>query len=99
MFTPEQQAAFVEKLPEVFVPIAGRMGTDGNDPHPAGCSQTGGIGGRLTNGMEATGRKERKIGQKESCPGGANPSKYLRQETMRSARKVVLPRSLLIRWA
>ena len=29
MFTPEQQAAFVEELPEVFVPIAGGWGRMG----------------------------------------------------------------------
>jgi hypothetical protein len=29
MLTPEQQAAFVEELPEVFVPIAGGWGKSG----------------------------------------------------------------------
>jgi hypothetical protein len=29
MLTPEQQAAFVEELPEVFVPIAGGWGKNG----------------------------------------------------------------------
>src|SRR5262252_1313603 len=29
MLTPEQQAAFVEELPEVFVPIAGGWGRNG----------------------------------------------------------------------
>ncbi len=29
MFTPEQQATFVEELPEVFVPIAGGWGRNG----------------------------------------------------------------------
>ena len=29
MLTPEQQAAFVEELPEVFVPIAGGWGRMG----------------------------------------------------------------------
>src|SRR5579872_2280240 len=29
MFTPEQQAAFVEELPEVFIPVAGGWGRNG----------------------------------------------------------------------
>jgi hypothetical protein len=29
MLTPEQQAAFVEALPEVFIPIAGGWGKNG----------------------------------------------------------------------
>jgi hypothetical protein len=29
MLTPEQQAAFVEELPELFVPIAGGWGRNG----------------------------------------------------------------------
>jgi hypothetical protein len=37
MLTPEQQAEFVAEQPEVFVPIAGGWGRDGNDLYSAIC--------------------------------------------------------------
>jgi hypothetical protein len=37
ILTPEQQAAFIEELPEVFVPVAGGMGAHGRNPRCA-CS-------------------------------------------------------------
>jgi hypothetical protein len=38
MLTPEHQAAFVEELPEVFVPIAGGWGRMGMTHNRSNCS-------------------------------------------------------------
>jgi len=38
MITLEQQTAFVEEAPNVFLPIPGGLGQDGTHPHSAGGS-------------------------------------------------------------
>lgn len=44
------------------------MGTDGNDQHPAGRGERGGVGRRLTHGIEATAREEREFEPEEPRP-------------------------------
>jgi len=40
MLTPEQQAAFVEELPEIFLPVAGEWGQEWGHSSPAGGSHS-----------------------------------------------------------
>jgi hypothetical protein len=51
--TLEQQAEFVRELPEVFLPVHGGWGADGDDPHSARKSERGRSGWRSADGMEA----------------------------------------------
>lgn len=66
VLTPEQQAIFVEELPEVFVSIPRRMGKDENDPYSAGRGERRSAGGRSANSVEDTDREERKDRREEA---------------------------------
>jgi hypothetical protein len=63
MLTLEQQAEFVEELPEVFLPIPGGLGPDGNDAYSAGCGQPGCAGRRFAHCLEVARREECKVRQ------------------------------------
>ena len=73
ILTPEQRAAFVEELPEVFVPIAGGWGRMGATHIRLAAAQAGSIGRRLTHGMEAAVCEERKVGSRKGAPRQSEP--------------------------
>src|SRR2546428_13934702 len=52
MLTPEQQAVFVEELPEVFVPIKGGWGRMGANHITLAAATEGLLGGGLRAGLE-----------------------------------------------
>jgi len=68
MLTPEQQAVFVEELPEALVPNRWRLGKQGSDPYQARPGDRGPSGWRAAHGMEATARKEVEVAPKKSAP-------------------------------
>jgi hypothetical protein len=53
MLTLEQQAAFVEEAPEIFLPISWRLGKDGTHTYPPCSGKRGRTDGRTANGVEA----------------------------------------------
>jgi hypothetical protein len=57
MITPEQQAVFVEELPEVFIPVKGGWGRNGATPRSRQRRLTS---RRITHRMEASPREKRK---------------------------------------
>jgi len=59
MLTPEQQADFVNELPQVFLPIKGGLGKNGDDSHRPCKSQRRRARGGSASGMEAQGGKKR----------------------------------------
>ncbi len=52
MLTLEQQAAFVEEAPEIFLPIPGGWGKNGTHPYSPGGSERGCTDGRTPNRVE-----------------------------------------------
>jgi len=52
MLTPDQQATFVEELPEVHSSRGG-LGEEWGHPHSLGCGKQGRAGGRVAHGVEA----------------------------------------------
>jgi hypothetical protein len=69
--TPEQQAAFVEDLPEVFVPIAGGWGRMGMTHIRLAAANADVLAGALRTAhcMEAPDREKRRAGPEEAGPG------------------------------
>jgi len=68
MLTPEQQAAFVEELPEVFLPIAGGWGRTGATHIRLDLANEDLLAG-ATYSVEAATRKERKVALEKAHAG------------------------------
>ena len=64
--TPEQQAAFVEEMPEVFVPIRGGWGRMGMSPHPFDSGYRRRADGSAASSLAATRRPQSKIRHEEA---------------------------------
>src|SRR5713226_1507891 len=74
MLTPEQQAAFVGELPEVFLPIAGGWGRMGMTHIRLAAANKRSAGRGAAHGMEAAGGEECEVGQ-EGWWGGEGGAK------------------------
>lgn len=68
MLTPEQQAAFVEELPEVFVPIAGGWGRMGATHIRLAAANEDLLAGALRTAWKLRVEKNAKSGQKKPSP-------------------------------
>ena len=68
MLTPEQQAAFVEELPEVFVPIAGGWGRMGATHIRLAAANKDLLEGALRTAWKLRIEKNAKTGQKKRVP-------------------------------
>ena len=60
LLTLEQQKAFVDELPEIFLPVPGGWGRMGIDPHSSGCCERGCFARRATGRLEVENTEERK---------------------------------------
>ena len=69
MLTPEQQAAFVEELPEVFVPIAGGWGRMGMTHIRLAAANEDVLSGALNSAWRLRLEKNAKPGRKRSRRG------------------------------
>lgn len=65
MLTPEQQAAFVEELPEVFIPIAGGWGKNGVTHIRLAAANKDVLEGALRTAWKLRLEKNRKSGKKK----------------------------------
>jgi hypothetical protein len=65
MLTPEQQAAFVEELPEVFVPIAGGWGKNGSTHIRLAAANEDVLAGALRTAWKLRAEKNRTSGKKK----------------------------------
>jgi hypothetical protein len=70
MLTPEQQAAFVQELPEVFVPIAGGWGRMGMTHIRLAAAKEGVLAGALRTAWRLRLEKNIRSGQKNRAPAG-----------------------------
>ena len=68
MLTPEQQAAFVEELPEVFLPIPGGWGRMGATHIRLAAAQEDVLAGALHTAWKLRVEKNAKSGQKKRTP-------------------------------
>src|SRR5271163_4620868 len=68
MLTPEQQAAFVEELPEVFLPIAGGWGRMGSTHIRLAAASKDVVAGALQTAWKLRLEKNAKAGRKKSAP-------------------------------
>jgi hypothetical protein len=68
MLTPEQQAAFVEELPEVFLPIPGGWGRMGATHIRLAAAQEDVLAGALHAAWKLRVEKNAKSGQKKRTP-------------------------------
>jgi hypothetical protein len=76
MLTPEQQAAFVEELPEVFVPIAGGWGRNGATHILLAKATEDLLEGALRTAWKLRLEKNAKPGQrKRTAAGSVQPAK------------------------
>ena len=78
MLTPEQQAAFVEELPEVFVPIAGGWGRMGATHIRLAAAKPEVLAGALRTAWKLRIEKNVKTGQKRRTP--AKPAAKTRKK-------------------
>jgi hypothetical protein len=70
MLTPEQQAAFVQELPEVFVPIAGGWGRMGMTHIRLAVAKKEVLAGALRAAWKLRLEKNKKSGKKKRAPAG-----------------------------
>jgi hypothetical protein len=70
MLTPEQQAAFVQDLPEVFVPIAGGWGRMGMTHIRLAVAKKEVLAGALSAAWKLRLDKNKRSGQKKRAPAG-----------------------------
>ena len=70
MLTPEQQAAFVEELPEVFVPIAGGWGRMGMTHIELAPAPEDVLAGALRTAWKLRIEKNARSGRKARTPAG-----------------------------
>ena len=77
MLTPEQQASFVEELPEVFLPIQGGWGRMGSTHIRLAEASEDVLRGALHTAWKLRVEKNAKSGKKKGTPkaGGANPKR------------------------
>jgi hypothetical protein len=68
MLTPEQQAAFVEEMPEVFLPVAGGWGRNGATHIRLAVANEDLLGGALRTAWKLRTEKNAKSGKKKE-PG------------------------------
>lgn len=68
MLTPEQQTAFVEELPEVFIPIAGGWGKNGATHIRLSNANRDVLEGALRTAWQLRLEKNRKSGAKKRKP-------------------------------
>jgi hypothetical protein len=68
MLTPEQQATFVEELPEVFIPIAGGWGKNGATHIRLAAANEDVLEGALQAAWKVRLEKNRKSGKKKREP-------------------------------
>ena len=81
MLTPEQQAAFVEELPEVFVPIHGGWGRMGMTHIRLAAANEDVLAGALRTAWQLRVEKNRKAGQKKhDLAGGRRATKKPRRK-------------------
>src|ERR1041385_4702268 len=73
MLTTEQQAAFVEEAPEIFLPIPGGFGRMGHT-HIRLAAANQDIGRRTADGMETADRAERKKARRVKRRAGCGPA-------------------------
>jgi len=79
MLTPEQQAAFVEELPELFVPIAGGWGRNGATHIELAAANEDVLAGALRTAWKLRIEKNAKPARnKPSAAGKARPSPRVR---------------------
>jgi hypothetical protein len=78
MLTPEQQAAFVEELPEVFVPIAGGWGRSGATHIRLAAANEDLLAGALRTAWKLRPEKNAKSGRKSRAPARPNPHARLK---------------------
>src|SRR5947209_12258203 len=71
MLTLEQQAAFVEEAPEIFLPIPGGWGRMGQYPYSPVGRERGSPGRGTADRMETADREQRKNPTEETSLGGA----------------------------
>jgi YjbR len=74
MLTPEQQAAFVEGLPEVFLPVHGGWGKDGATHIVLGMASENVLEGALRTAWKLRVDKNAKSGKKRSAPAKRMPA-------------------------
>jgi len=70
MLTPEQQAAFVQELPEVFVPIAGGWGRMGMTHIRLAVAKKEVLAGALSAAWKLRLEENKRSGQKKRAPAG-----------------------------
>src|SRR5690348_10763453 len=70
MLTPEQQAAFVEELPDAFVPIAGGWGKNGATHIRLAAANEDVLAGALRTAWKLRAEKNRKPGKKKQGSRG-----------------------------
>ncbi len=68
MLTPEQQAAFVEELPEVFLPVAGQWGRMGATHIRLAAAKEDVLAGALGVAWKLRLEKNKKSGKKRRAP-------------------------------
>jgi hypothetical protein len=71
MLTPEQQAAFVEELPEVFVPVAGGWGRNGATHIRLAAANEDLLAGALRTAWKIRIEKNAKPGSKKQAAAGS----------------------------
>ncbi len=75
LLTPEQQAAFVEELPEVFLPIHGGWGRNGATHVRLAAASEDVLGGALRTAWKLRVEKNAKAGKKAGAAKGLRPAK------------------------
>jgi YjbR len=70
MLTPEQQAAFVEEMPQVFLPVAGGWGRNGATHIRLAVANEDLLGGALRTAWQLRTEKNAKSGKKSKEPAG-----------------------------
>jgi hypothetical protein len=70
ILTPEQQGAFVEELPEVFIPIAGGWGRNGATHIRLSAANEDVLAGALRTAWKLRVEKNRKPGKKKQASRG-----------------------------
>src|SRR5271163_2333300 len=70
MLTPEQQAAFVEEMPEVFLPVAGGWGRNGATHIRLAAANEDVVEGALRTAWKLRMEKNAKSGKKSKEPAG-----------------------------
>ena len=74
MLTPEQQAAFVEEWPEVFLPVHGGWGKNGATHIVLGMASEDVLEGALRTAWKLRVEKNAKSGKKSSAPAKGMPA-------------------------